>query len=405
MIVMAELVGASDAFVRGMVVALGEHNRVWFMKNPDAKGPRDAGVRYVDEARGPSVHLRVAACAEHGGRCLARGRAHRKRDLGSEGVATLMAKKSDNTWVWILLFLGIGLAASGTAKADSSDPFGGGGDDGDDDDGGTTFKSITFLPGGAAPTPGKPGVKTPDVPVWIPPIDQPDPVDPGGPTPADVWNIIKEYPTPGTFYQIVGGDTMTGESKGIATRLGRTALFMAAKQIGGLSDSDANEWAKARLGYQNLKKPVTEWIACAPFNDMCYGTYAFSDKTIPGMQGRGIRMLPNAPNNALRIASGEPPLRNIRLCAPGDPPSCSRNPINGAYRKQYLLWLPEFDLQKLWDSGGLLWEPGGTWGDGSSKILPPPKIWALGLIDLSDAGLGSWGCAPFHADAPETIEA
>jgi hypothetical protein len=326
--------------------------------------------------------------------------------------------------MWGLLgLLGL-LGFAGTAAAATGDNRGpgrwrdiigggGGGDDDDDDDnggGGTGEIFKGFVPTGKPtpdkPTPDKPtpDKPTPDKPTpdigkskikkWVKKIKPDEPVDPGGPKPNDIWDLIKDYPTPSTYYQVLTGDSFTGD-QGIATRLARTALYQAATEVGGLSVAEANAWASDRLGYTDARRPVTQWIACAPFNDATYATYAFSDKSIPGQQGRAIRLLNQHADNALRIAGGEPPIRNVRLCAPGDPPSCSGSPVDGDFRKRELLWMPGFDLQALWNSNGKLWRPGGQWGDGTSKILPPPKIWALGLIDLSGSGLSMWGCSPY----------
>jgi hypothetical protein len=308
-------------------------------------------------------------------------------------------KKKDDGDGWLLLLIfGLGaLALGGAAKGD-----GGGdtiGDKLDDDDDLSKFPIFNVVPGTIPtpdPTPGRPGGPTEPI---FPTVEPKKPADPGGPTPGQIDDLLDPYPTPGTFYQVVTGDNFTGDN-GIATRLARSALFLAAQEAGGLSQDDAIAWAKVRDGYATARRPVTQWIACAPFNDALYATYAFSDKSIPGMQGRAIRLLNTSAPNVARIRQGEPPIRNVRICAPGDPPSCSSSPVNGAYRGRELLWMPGFDLQRLWDSGGSDWKPGGVWGDGTTKILPPPKIWALGILDVSESGRSSWGCAPWQREVP-----
>lgn len=316
-----------------------------------------------------------------------------------------MAKKDDDGWVvWLIagiaVVLGLGSKGSGGTPPIGDGPEPGPGGDYPDEP--KIPINVQHIPTANNPPKPKPGFNKPNLDPIFPGVDAPKkPGDPGGPTPAQIDDWIKKYPTPASFYQVRAGvgDNFTGD-QGIATRLARSALFLAAKQVGGLDDAAANAWAGARDGYQEARKPVTQLIACTPWNDALYATYAYGSQSVPGQQGRAIRMLPNSAPNAARIRGGEPPIRNIRMCAPGDPPSCSTAPVNGAYRGFELLWLTDFDLTTLWNSDGKDWRPGGTWPDGSSRMQPPPKIWALGILDLTDAGVGSWGCAPWQREIP-----
>ncbi len=316
-----------------------------------------------------------------------------------------MAKKDDDgIWVWFaaaaVLLFGLGSKGAGGGQVGDDKPDPGPGGDYDPDDLDDIGPIQVVVATGDLDEPG--GVKPPKLDPIFPGVEVPKkPGDPGGPTPGQIDDWIKSYPTPGTFYQVRGGvgDNFTGH-KGVATRLARSALFLAAKNVGGLSDSDANEWAGNRDGYQNARKPVTQLIACTPWNDALYATYAFGAQSLAGQQGRAIRMMPNSAPNANLIRGGEAPIRNIRMCAPGDSASCSTSPVNGAYRGFELLWLTDFDYEILWASGGTDFRPGGAWPDGSSKMQPPPKIWALGITDLTDAGVGSWGCAPWQEAIP-----
>lgn len=212
--------------------------------------------------------------------------------------------------------------------------------------------------------------------------------------PTDVDDLIKDYPSPRSFYQVISGDTFTGND-GIATRLARSCLFLAAKKIGGLDDDAARAWASARDTWAR-QAAVTRAIACVPVNDARFGTYAYTQGTaMPGAQGRAIRLLPiNGPDRQ-RYKTGEPPIRNVRIGKPGDPPSVSQGPIADQYRDFEFLWLPEFDLKQLWDSDGRTWVYGGSWSDGSPTYNPPPALYALGVLSYDDGDPPPWGCAPF----------
>jgi len=241
------------------------------------------------------------------------------------------------------------------------------------------------------------GPDDPDEPIRVDPIVPDEPIDPDEPTPAKVDDIIKTYPTPATFFQVIYGNEFLG-NQGIVARLMRSALFLAARAQG-MSVDEANAWAAPRANDAQNRIKVTKDIACVPINDVRFGTYAFpKDQVIPGPQGRGIRLLPMNADDASRIRQGMTMVRNVRLSSPGAPSSTSSEGVESEFQSLELLWLPGYDLDVLFTSNGETWTMGGEWSDGSSKIHPPPLIYGLGVTDYSDAGLGVWGCAPNTAE-------
>lgn len=57
MICGAELVGVSDPFVRSLLAGLGEHNALWYRRNPDQPPPSSAGVRYKPDGKSRAMLL------------------------------------------------------------------------------------------------------------------------------------------------------------------------------------------------------------------------------------------------------------------------------------------------------------------------------------------------------------
>jgi hypothetical protein len=237
----------------------------------------------------------------------------------------------------------------------------------------------------------------PDAPDEPDVIQVPDEPEPGGDDPTDVDDLIVDYPRPARFYQVRYGDNFMG-NQGIATRLARSALYLAATERGGLDQAAANAWAAARMSTA-ARRAVTDLLSCTPINDWRYGTWAFTVGVArPGPHGRAIRLLPIHFNDRARLAAGDGFSRNIRKGQPGDPPSVSQGGVEDGASSFEFLWLPGIDLQKLWESNGQTWDVGGTWSDGSSQVDPPPAIWAQGMTDYSGSGQGVWGCAPYQRE-------
>lgn len=281
-------------------------------------------------------------------------------------------------------------------------------------------------PGGPTGPSGPGGPSSPDKPSDGPTRTDPtgptrtDPIDPNqplgpfnpytfipkDPTPSQVDDIVRKYPTPSTFYRVVQGDVPTS-NKGIATRYALSALHLAAREYGGMSVDQANAWAAARDSWDDSRKPAWLLIICAPINDARFGTYAApwegSNKTIKGPNGRGIRLIPDSAGDIDRIRAGQPMVRNIRLGKPGDSPNVSAEGVNPAFHEYPDLWLPGVDLKTLWESDGKIWQPGGQWGDGSSRNRPPPLIYALGVVDYTGASITQWGCEPRTSTVPQAV--
>jgi hypothetical protein len=193
------------------------------------------------------------------------------------------------------------------------------------------------------------------------------------------------------------GDNFTG-NQGIATRMARSELFLAAREFGGMNDAEANAWAAGKATIA-ARRAVTDLISCTPINDWRYGTWAFTvGLARPGPHGRAIRLLPIHFNDLSRLRAGDPFSRNIRLGKPGDPPSVSQKGVESGASSFELLWLPGIDRRALWESDGTVWQVGGQWGDGSSHVHPPPALFARGVDDFTSGGAGPWGCAPFAVE-------
>lgn len=273
-------------------------------------------------------------------------------------------KKKDGALLWWTLgAAGALLLLAGSASADDDGPI--------------------RVPGGGGDGPDGPGGEEPVGPIFPAFFEVDDP------TPAQVDDLVRTYPAPRTYYQVKSGDTFTHETKGIATRMGLTALHLAAVNIGGLSVAEANAWAAARNKHATMRRPLTMLIACVPENDAEYGKANCSAQEVVAPNGRCISMLPRHADNRARIKAGESPLRTITF---------GGQKVSGSYTRFPFLWLPGIDLQHLWDTDGAEFRPGGTtWSDGSSTFRPPPLIRALGFQDLGNTNRTTWGCAPDEA--------
>ncbi|MCH9686025.1 MAG: hypothetical protein K0V04_31610 [Deltaproteobacteria bacterium] len=317
---------------------------------------------------------------------------------------------------WGLLgLLGLGglLAIMGMASSDdddesggatpSNDPPGGGDPDGP---GGTEpggpDKPTTALswppPGTPTPKPRPPtttpGKKPPtttlgdnDPPRVPPPNDDDDPPRvPPPPRQDPPWTeLVDPYPRGNTFYQVVENDRFGGTSPkySIAYRYLLSEAFLAAREIGGLDESEASTWAGAVAKQDKTRLAAIDLFQCSGWNDAMYGANPVTQSHASG-HGRSILLRPVHGPTASRLANEEMPFRNVTL---------GGNPADGNHRGYELLWMPGIDRTILWESGGTVLSTSGVlWPDGTSMENPPPWVMALGMDDTSGALEGDFGC-------------
>lgn len=199
-----------------------------------------------------------------------------------------------------------------------------------------------------------------------------------------------DWPDPGKFYPVSGQDS--DGLYGITWRWFFTCLYLAAKNAGGLDDEAAREWASERVGPKGAAQAErADFVLCAAWNDIVYGSYAVASKNRRGPHGRGIDLVPQHADNWARIGQRKRVRRNVYLETSGT----VRTPRNAGQgnAKLPLLWMPRLSDQVLWDSDGQTLKAGGTWADGSSMVFPPPVVMNLGIDDATDsADLDVWGC-------------
>lgn len=284
--------------------------------------------------------------------------------------------------------LGIGLLfLLGAGFADDEEPDEPGPDPDPDPDPGLPPDPFIFVPGVIDP-PEPPGPFDPGIP-WAP--FTPPGEDPWNPT---VYEHPSNYPTPGTFHQVESGDIFLG--KGKARNMAWAALYegayAAAIEVGGVDEDEARAFAKHTADKASNRAKYTNIIQCSPWNDALYGTWGYADKSYPGPHGRAIRLLPHHPDNRSLIMQRQPPLRNVKMKTPNDKGKGNGGAIDSEYRDTWeYLWFPPLNLERLYSTGEITTE-GLSWDDGSSMMLPPPEIWALGIDVLEDPGLPEYGC-------------
>lgn len=253
-------------------------------------------------------------------------------------------------------------------------------------------------------------------PGGIKPADDDDDDVPDAPFDPDFPQIIKPYPAPGNFYQVVTGDQMLGvEGTGSVTwRALVEAGIRAAMKHGGLSNaggmaSPAAQWAKTLANEAALRMQYKDMTLCGGWTDRTNATFGWCDadcvannagpgQNSPGPHGRAIRFLPQHPDNSARLAAHLQPIRNMRmLTAASEGKGNGFGAVAALRKKHELVWLPDLDLEALWNDRQL--KTSAKWPDGSSKALPPPWVQQLGLDDrsgsnlgvVSGCGVGAWG--------------
>lgn len=216
---------------------------------------------------------------------------------------------------------------------------------------------------------------------------------PGG----DIDDILKPVPVPGALYQVKKGDLFFGTkisdgSAGLSIcyMALRRAAFEAAKLYGNnLSDQAA--WAFVKAHAQTLKheihalRPYLDILECSWWNDEIYASWRYAQgKATPSPTGRAISLNPaHAPNLAI-MRNGGAPARNVRLGKPSDKGTGSPTIANGSWREYPLLWIPEIDLAKFWESQfHTITAEGVVYDDSSSRAVPPPWIQIRGVDDAT----------------------
>lgn len=221
----------------------------------------------------------------------------------------------------------------------------------------------------------------------------------------DFPQIIKPYPAPGNFYQVVQGDQMLGvEGTGSVTwRALVEAGIRAAMQFGQLSNaggmtSPAAIWAKGIANEAALRLAYKDMILCGGWTDRVHATFGWCDadcvaqgngpgQNSPGPHGRAVRFLPQHPDNRARLESHQQPIRNMRmLTAASEGKGNGVGAIAALRQKHELLYLPDLDLKALWEERQL--RTTAKWPDGGTKALPPKWVLHLGLEDRSGSNLG-----------------
>ena len=248
---------------------------------------------------------------------------------------------------------------------------------------------ILFLLGLAA----KPSEDKPDPDPKPGPDPDPDPVPvgpdgfipvptPDGPNPPFNDIVTPDlpgtdgWPEPGKFYQVRGNDNQS--MLRIASRALYTGAYQAAKQVGGLSDEDADAFADAFRSNATRQANFANDIQCESWNDAVYSTFGFGNKAQEAPSGRAMRLLPQHANNLQRLRNEQRPQRRQRYGKDGDQKT---NKQSGSGSKHELLYIPGLDLNVLWNVGVV--QLGGEWPDGASKANPPTWVLDLGVKDLT----------------------
>lgn len=198
----------------------------------------------------------------------------------------------------------------------------------------------------------------------------------------DAWDISKWFSPdawPGHLYQVKPGDSLLGEDGIIARAIYRATYEHALGA--GLSDDVAQQRAFANAADPGNRMAYLHAIQCGGWNAALYGSKVFSSKAVPSPNGLAIRALPYHAANYERIVSGLAPMRLLNV-----------ETGNGTGKALELLWLPPLVRAALLDMSRQIQvsTSGLVWQDGTSMMLPPPQIQALGMANVP-ANV-QWGC-------------
>jgi len=245
---------------------------------------------------------------------------------------------------------------------------------------------ILFLLGLAAKKPDEPDPKKPKgnfKPPGPGPGPGPGPTEPEKKEPPFTEIVTPEipgkdgWPTPWKFYQVRGSDNQS--MLRIASRSLYKAAFEAAKQVGGLSDADADLFAEGFRSNGTRQANFVNDIQCESWNDAVYSTFGFGNKAQRAPSGRAMRLLPQHADNLDRLRNGQRPHRRQRYGKETDRENGIRRTGSGS--KHELLYIPGINLEVLWNEQRV--ELGGQWPDGASKANPSTWVLDLGVKDLS----------------------
>jgi len=226
---------------------------------------------------------------------------------------------------------------------------------------------------GPEPTPGPSG------PGGIAPV--PTPTGPNPPLDEIVTPDLpgkNGWPEPGKFYAVRGSDNQS--MLRIASRSLFNGAYQAAKQIGGLSDLDAESFAESFRSNATRQANFVNDIQCESWNDAIYSTYGFGNKAQKSPSGRAMRLLPQHAPNLQRLKNGQAPQRRQNYGQKTDQANNKKRSGSGSTHE--LLYIPGIDLDVLWNQNRVE-VGGGTWPDGTSKANPPKWILDLGVKDLT----------------------
>jgi hypothetical protein len=233
-----------------------------------------------------------------------------------------------------------------------------------------------------------PGLKPP----WSPeeptePTEPTEPEDPGEwpeyppPAPVDLtkWTDPGNYPTPGKFH-LIGGPHSGTTLKKIAIKALTTAFYLVH------GDLDlADELARRKENWQAYR----EAINCCPWNHALYGS-----ANQPGTpyyyatpHGDHISLYPVHADVVSQLVDGEPPRRRVSAHDP-------KIPAGGRHA---FIWLPPLDAAELLE--GRVKVEHGHWWTGDFRMMPPPEVLTLGVVDVP-AGR-TWGCGDYATSYDE----
>jgi hypothetical protein len=199
-----------------------------------------------------------------------------------------------------------------------------------------------------------------------------EPYPPPGPVNLIGWEHHENFPEPGKFHQVTyqGGHNSATTLKHIAQK--------AIAQIVTLVTGDVG-LAGEMMDDENIWRAYRDLIDCSPWNHALYGVKHSQGKfAYDTPHNEQVAMNPVHDEVRNMLAQGESPART--LTGPGS--------HDGGGRFAYL-WLPPLDIDAL-VNGNVVRVDQEYWSSGDSKIMPPPEVLALGVLNVPSEKL--WGC-------------